>query len=129
MELAIGLFYILFFFVIPAGLLLIAVKVYGDGMKFPVIAAKLLLSFIAHFVVSYFSLAFVVVALIGVDPKPNSPYPGLATQTVCLLIVIGYGFLGWLLCSFVNGKLIKSYKAFNLHSEKPQSIFSNKYHG
>lgn len=53
--------------------------------------------------------------------------PGAGRELIALSVLSGYAVAGWLLCSFVNGKLIKSWTHFSLDSGgKPTSIFSKK---
>ena len=59
------------------------------------------------------------------DPKLNEAIP-LKSKVICLILVLIYGFTGWLLCSFVNGRFIKSWRIFKFYEEKPHSIFDSK---
>ena len=123
MEPVIVISYILLFVVIPIGLLLISVKVFGEGMKPLIVIGKMMLSFAIHSVTSIFALVCVAGTLFSLDLNGETVREKLTAQTICLLIIAAYGFIGWLLCSFINGKLIKSYKAFSSFSEKTPSIF------
>ena len=60
MEPVIIISYILLFVMIPIGLLLISVKVFGEGTRPLTIFGKLLLSFVVHFAASIFALFFVI---------------------------------------------------------------------
>lgn len=124
MQIIIAICCVLIFILIPLGLLLISGKIYGDGEKLPIVILKFLGTLTVHFIASIFTPLIVLLIVIGADPKPGGKFePTIAAQTVCLLIIAGYGFVGWLLCSFVNGRFVKSFSDFNLFSEKPQSIF------
>jgi len=106
-------------------MLMIFARTYGDGAKLPLLVGKLLVSLVGHFASSIFTVLILAFSIIGPDPKPNGKMQfGEETQLICLLILVGYGFVGWLLCSFVHGKFIKSYSTFNSFAGKPQSIFS-----
>ena len=87
-----------------------------------IVFGKLLLAFAVYFVISILTPFFIMAMLVGADGKYETVESKLTAQTVCILTVAAYGFIGWLLCSFINGKLIKSVSAFTAFSEKPQSI-------
>ena len=124
MEPVITISYIVFFVVIPIGLLMISVKVFSEGTGPFIIFGKLLLSFVVYAAASILTLSFVVSAVVfGINRNVETIYAELTAQTICLLIIAAYGFVGWLLCSFINGKLVKSYKAFSSFSEKTSPIF------
>jgi len=129
MKLIIALSYIFLFILIPLGLLLVFGRAYGDGAKLSVLIIKLIISGAIHLASSILTAMLLVVSIIGPHPKPGGePVFSEEVQLICLLIIAGYGFVGWLLCSFVNGKFIKSYSSLNLFAGKPQSIFPRNYH-
>lgn len=123
MEPVIIISYILLFVMIPIGLLLISVKVFGEGTRPLTIFGKLLLSFVVHFAASIFALFFVISIVFSINRKVETVEADLTAQTICLLVIAAYGFVGWLLCSFISGKFVKSYRAFSSFSEKTPSIF------
>ncbi len=130
MKLIIAISCVLLFVLIPLGLLMVFGKAYGDGANLPVLIIKLIVSGVIHLASSVLIVIFLVFTIIGPDPKPGRrPAFGEESQLICLLIIAGYGFVGWLLCSFVNGKFIKSYSSLNLFTGKPQSLFSSRHHG
>ena len=117
----------LLFVVIPLGLLMVFGRAYGNGAKLPVLIVKFIISGVIHLAASILTVMMLMFAVIGPDPKPGGkPAFDEAAQLICLLIVAGYGFTGWLLCSFVNGKFINSFASVNAYNEKSQSIFSGK---
>jgi hypothetical protein len=85
---------------------------------------KLLLSLSMHIPVSAIIGFLLLFITVGADnySKPRPP-AGWGEITAGLILVAGNALIGWLLCSFVNGKLLKSLSVFNFYSEKPESIF------
>ena len=127
MKLIIPISCVLLFILIPLGLVMVFGRAYGNGANLFVMVGKLFVSIFIHLAVSILTVMMLMLSIIGAHPKPNGASAfGEETQVICVLIVACYAFTGWLLCSFVNGKLIKSYSAFTSFSEKPQSIFSRK---
>ncbi len=117
----------LFFITIPIGLFSVAAKVYGEGVGWLLVFGKFIVSLFIYLTFSVIVPILIVFLAFDSDSKFSSLGFKLTMQTVCLLAVAAYGFLGWLLCSLVNGKLIKSYSEFNLTDEKPQSLFPGNY--
>ena len=119
--------FVMFFITIPIGMIFVAAKVYGESGKLSFVLGKSILSFFIYVVFSVVIPLLALILYVGPDPKPGRQNFGLVMQTCYLLAIAAYGFLGWLLCSFINGKLIKSYSEFNLSDEKPQSLFPKNY--
>ncbi|MEP6902835.1 MAG: hypothetical protein ABJA66_13870, partial [Actinomycetota bacterium] len=63
--------------------------------------------------------------IVGPDPKPNQTVPS-ESKILCLILVLIYALSGWLLGSFVNGKLITLWQIFSFKREEPPSIFEKK---
>ena len=123
MEPVIAISYILFFITIPIGLLLISIKAYGDGRTPLIVIGKLLFGFVIYFVVSVVTVGVVFSIIFNINRQSDTIEIELAAQTLCLLIIAAYGFVGWLLCSFIYGKPVKSISDFRLFAGKISPIF------
>ena len=122
--------FVLLFVLVPLGLLMVFGRTYGNGAKLSVLIVKLIISGIVYLIASGLTVMMLMLSIIGSDPKPGGkPEFGDGVQLICLSIIAGYGFTGWLLCSFVNGKFIKFHSVFTSFTEKPRSIFSGDRHG
>lgn len=127
MKLITAVSFVLLFITIPIGLISVSAKVYGSGANWLVVSGKLLASLSIYLTASVIVPVIILFVVIGPDPGSRGKLNfGFAAQSICLLLVAVYGFTGWLLCSLVNGKFIKSYSEFNLSYEKPQSISLSK---
>jgi len=125
MKLIIFLTWLLLFLALPFTLLITAGITYAGGMEKPKLIGKLFLAFIAHTFVTISISIFLLLLIVGAEPHYGQEF-STGKELICLLIVFGYGTSGWLLCSFINGKLIKSWTYFSLDSGKPQTIFGAK---
>ncbi len=124
MDFTIFVIWILLFFLIPLFLLKTANASMEKQGKISKIIVKLFFSVFVHLSISFATGLFLLLLMGAADPKPGRELRfGLEETLTGLLTVIGYGVSGWLLCSFVNGKLIKSLSGFGFNAEKPQSIF------
>lgn len=92
--------------------------------KFNVIV-KFLFSFAAHILMTYLTFAFLMLLWVGAEPRRGLEL-STGEELIALSAIFIYGVVGWLLCSFINGKLIKSWTYFSLDSGKPQTIFGAK---
>lgn len=130
MQLFIVVLGITFFIVIIPALFLITGKAFGDGTKLYIILSKLFASIFIHFLSGFVIFLMMIFITFGPEPRMRTKSAGeeIITQTICLLLVGVYGLIGYALCSFINGKLIKSISEFNVFYEKPQSILPFDYH-
>lgn len=87
------------------------------------ILGKIFLSIVAHLAISIFTWLFLMVVIVGPEPRPIEKM-GVADKVICLIIDLFYAFSVWLLCSFVNGGFIKSFDIFGFKKEKTLSVFN-----
>jgi hypothetical protein len=122
MDLLIAILYIFFFFGVPITFLAIAILCLVYGAKTSTVILRLLLAFLAYglsTVIFAFGLAFI---LIGPDyQKPGDP-DFWDRLPVGLGLSLVQGFIAWLLCSFVNGKLITSIGSIAPEPKKTEII-------
>jgi membrane protein YqaA with SNARE-associated domain len=112
------------------GLLLIVTpiclfKVYSSSHNIEYKTFKLVFSFFAYILISVIAFLLGLFFVVGPDPRPNQAIR-LESKILCLILILIYGIVSWLLISFVNGKLIRSWRVFSFYEEKPQSIFNSK---
>ena len=110
MDLLITILVILSFVGIPVTLLAIGILCRVYGTKTSTIIFRLLLAFLAHCLSSAIFMVVLVFILIGPDPKPSDEV-SWNRKLIRVFLMLVYGFIAWLLCSFVNGKLITSIDA------------------
>jgi hypothetical protein len=118
MLLTVGIVWGLLLLTTPLFLLRIY-SLYGSGIS------KLIISFLAYFFLSCITFLLIIFSVVGPDPRPNHAIP-VISKVFCLILVLAYGAAGWLLGSFINGKLITSLSFLSLRGEEPQSIFNTK---
>jgi hypothetical protein len=58
----------------------------------------------------------------GAHTKPVGHALGFQGKLLYSAILFFYAFIGWLLCSMINGRLIKPSRNWSLESEKPPSM-------
>ena len=110
------------FVTIPILLFVVSSKSQKVETKSINIIGKLLLSLFAHFVISIIVILFLLFIYVSPEPRPVEKM-GETEKIFSLLIVVGYGFAGWLLCSFVNGGYVNFVDLFTFKKEKPLSVF------
>lgn len=115
--------WIFLFFIIALFLLTTANRAAANQSKIAGVIVKLLLSFLIHIPVSAVTGFLLLFITVGADKFERERKIGAGEITAGLIIIFGYALTGWLLYSFINGKLVKLLSIFNLYSEKPQSIF------
>ena len=125
MLLLIFLLFGLFLITIPLSLLKIYNTSVNNAFSQTKTSIKLLFSFFVYLLMSFIIPLMMLLVVVGPDPRPNRAIP-FENKLICLVLVLVYGFVGWLLNSFVNGKFIKSWRAFSFYEEKPKSIFDSK---
>ncbi len=124
MEVLIVGLWILFFFTIPVAVILVAGNVYGK-YKTVEIVGKLLISIFIYIVTTIISFLFSILVVVGAEPRNGKPLT-VTEQVIGLSAVYIYGFVGYLLCSFINGGFFKPWKFSVFYSKKPQTIFGKK---
>jgi hypothetical protein len=62
----------------------------------------------------------------GVHDQPEHRFLEIFGKIFFVFILLAYSFSGWLLCSFVLGKLPFLRQVFNPNSKSPQSLFDSK---
>lgn len=124
MDILIILLWIALFLIIPTSVILIAGNTYGRDEKWLIIG-KLLISFFVYSVTTVISLIFSVLVVVGTEPRRGQPMTA-KEQIIALLVIYAYGFIGYLLCSFINGSFFKPWKFTLFNSKKPLSIFDSK---
>jgi hypothetical protein len=62
----------------------------------------------------------------GIHTQPEHMYLETLGEIFLVFILLVYSFCGWLLCSFVLGKLPFLRQVFNPNSKSPQSVFDSK---
>ena len=110
MILLVTILVILSLFAIPLTLLAIGILCRVYGTKTSTIIFRLLLAFLAHCLSSAIFMVVLVYILIGPDPR-SSDEISWNRALIGIFLLLVYGFIAWLLCSFVNGKLITSIDA------------------
>jgi hypothetical protein len=123
MTILIILIWLILFLTLPVALFVSATIAYaGETEKFKVVG-KSLLAVAAYIFTTVFVFASLFYLFIGAEPREL----GAGRELIALSVLSGYSVAGWLLCSFVNGNLIKSWTHFSLDSGgKPRSIFGAK---
>lgn len=121
--LIIGL-WILLFLAIPVALILIAGNIFGRDETVKIIG-KLLVSLFVYLMATIISFFYLMVNSIEIH-EPQVIDPNTTHQIVGLFVVYIYGFVGYLLCSFINGSFFKPWKMSIFNSKKPQTIFNKK---
>ena len=111
----------------PAALLITGYVAYVDRKKAGEIISKLVLSFIIYgattFVTGWFMFLLIFA---GAHTDPVGQALSWQGKFIYSAIVLSYAALSWLLCSLVNGGLIKPWEIFQFNSNKTQSIFGAK---
>ncbi len=128
MFVLIFLIWIILFFSLPAALLITATITYAAGVeKFKVIG-KLLIAFAGQFLTTLIMLYLILLLIVGAEPRRSRSLElSTGEELTALFALFGYAVAGWLLCSFINGKLIKSWTYFSLDSHgKPPTILGVK---
>jgi len=116
--------WIFLFFIIALFLVITATRMASNQLRISKIVVKLFFSFLVHIPVSAVTGFLLLFITVGPDPHQGRERQiGSGEVTAGFIIIISYALIGWLLCSFVNGKLLTSLSVFNFYSEKPQSIF------
>ena len=106
---------------IPVGLIYYAGNSYGGTKNWKIIG-KLIPSFAAFISTCVITLFVLIILVVGPDPKPEQEMSN-GEQIAALLVIYVYAFIGYLLCSFINGSFPKPWKMSFFNSKKPQSIF------
>ena len=72
---------------------------------------KLLVSLLAHLIISFVTFFLFILFIFGPEPRPYNEMD-LVSKISCAILVLFYGVGGWLLASFIYGKFITSLKPF-----------------
>lgn len=124
MDILIVGLWIFLFITIPVVVILIAGNVYGKYKTVEIIG-KLLISIFIYLVTTIISFIFSVLVVFGAEPRRGEQMTAVE-QIIGLSVVYFYGFIGYLLCSFINGGFFKPWKFSVFTSKKPQTIFGKK---
>ncbi len=126
METFIPIIWFLFLLVIPFALLVIGYISYLSEAKISEILLKLFLAFLGYFFITSVTIPFMfVLVFAGAHSKPVGHTLDTKGEILYSAIVLGYGFIGWLLCSFANGGFIKPWLIFSWE-RKTESSFDGK---
>ena len=91
------------------------------------IIGKLFLSFLVYCVITFVTFWFMFFLIFGAGGAHAKPevldWKGMIFYSGLVFV---YSIIGWLLCCFINGGLIKPWTIFNRNSNKTQSIFDGK---
>lgn len=127
MEPFIPLIWFLFLLLIPLSLLVIGYISYLNEVKVSEIILKLFLAFLGYFFITFLTFWFMFILIFaGAHTNPVGHVLDTKGKIFYSVMVFGYGFIGWLLCSFVNGGFIKPWLVFRWERGKTQSIFGEK---
>lgn len=89
-----------------------------NGAYFPAVFTKCFAAISIHLIVSFiFLLVFYVVNSVITSEK-HTANEKIFAQTVGLLTTFVYAFFGWILCCLAGGKIIKSFRDFDLSEKK-----------
>ena len=77
---------------------------------------------------AYLSTTFLALSLLAILNDSGETLNGVDSlgEITSAFVVFGYAVAGWLLCSLINGELIKSWRHFSLSNRKPISILNTK---
>ncbi len=127
MEPFIPLIWFLFVLIIPTAFLVTGFISYINGVKTSEIIVKLFAAFLAYICMTAATFPFMFfVVYAGAHTKPVGNSLDLKGEIIYFAIILAYTIIGWLLCSFINGGLVKPWKIFHWSNEKTQSIFDVK---
>lgn len=127
MEPYIPIFWFLLVLIIPLAFLVTAYKNYIDGIRVSDIILKLVVAFIGYISTTAVTLPFMfIIIFAGAHSEPLGNAIDLKGEIFSLTLVLVYAVIGWLLCSLINGGLIKPWSAFRSYGGKTQSIFDTK---
>ncbi len=108
MQSIIFLTWFLLLLIIPIALLIVSYISYVNGIKIPEIIAKLFLSFLVYIPITFITIWFIfVMVFAGAHSNPVDESLTAGGKIFYSAMVLIYGSIGWLLCSFVRGKFIK----------------------
>ena len=127
MEFFIKLIWFLFVLAFPIVFLVVGYVSYINGTKLSEIILKLFVALIGYVCITGVTFPFIfVVVYAGAHSNPVGNSLDLKGKIVYFAMIFAYLIIGWLLCSFINGSLIKPWKILNRSNEKNQSIFDEK---
>jgi len=127
MEPFIPLIWFLFVFAIPLAFLVTGYISYVNGTKSSEIILKLFVAFLGYVCITAATFPFMfIIVYVGAHTKPVGNALDLKSEIIYFAMILAYVIIGWLLCSFVNGSLVKPWKIFNWNSEETQSILGGK---
>src|SRR5688500_9267460 len=109
--------WLLLLLTIPLFLLKVSGYSYSKGTESSKVIGRLLLSFLGYFVISFITFFLLLVSIVGAEPRPIEQM-AFGEKIMSLAFVLGYGFAGWLLCSFVNEGFINPRLLLSLKTEK-----------
>lgn len=127
MEPLIPIIWFLFVLILPTTFSVTGYISYINGVKPSEIILKLFVALLGYVCITGATFPFMfVIVFAGAHTKPVGNSLDLKGKIVYFAMILTYLIIGWLLCSFVNGNLIKPWKIFNRSNEKNQSLFDSK---
>ena len=120
MEILAFFIWILLAFAIPLILIVISGYRYTQQADISKVIFRFFIAIVVYVPFTLFALIFFGGLLNAVVHKK---LPTFGEIVFCFVIVFVYGVIGFLLCAFVNGGVIKPWRIFIGHYNKPQSIF------
>jgi hypothetical protein len=123
MEVLIAIIWFLLSLAIPLALIITSYDKYLNGGRVFEIVARLILSFILYFCITIGTswLMFLMI-FVGAHTDPVGEALSFKGRLLYCAVLFFYAFIGWLLCSIVNGRFIKPSRIFSWKSDKPLSI-------
>jgi len=112
---------------IPIALIVSGYKVHIEGAKKIDIFAKLTFGFIVHLVLTaaMFPLMFIMI-FAGAHTEPIGDALTVGGKLFYISAVSFHAVVGWLLCSFINGRLIRPWLLLYPTMNRPISIFDDQ---
>ena len=114
MEQIIVIIWFLLVLAIPLAFLVTSYSRYISGEKVSELLGKLLVSLIVYISLTVILLPFMfLVIFAGAHTKPVGEVLNLREELFYWVIVLIYALTGWLLCSLINGRIIKPWVSFS----------------
>lgn len=109
----------LLFLIILLILIGLGISSYFKAKKLSEITVTLLIPSFVHIVSTLLTVFLLIFFLVGPEPRPLEKIP-LGLKISGLIIFLIYCIVCWVLCTYVNRKLIKSLNDSGYESEKTQ---------
>ena len=116
--------WLLFFLAIPIACFICAGNNYGKE-NLTAVVGKFLVAFFLYLFATFISGLFTLAAVLGGHKQIGEKMTS-TEQIVALAGIYFYGIVGYLLCSFIFGRLLKPSDLPLISSKKTQTIFDGK---